>query len=216
MATHPAFGPPPHAVEWYPEGESALVAQPGDFLLVRHTSWGARAIRIGQGWRFRGELRQFNWCNHAALVYDVDANGTVWVIEEEGRGPSEVQLGDYQAQLYALVRPELSDEQRAAIRRFGLWLLSRNREYGWPTIVALALYCATGLRVQVGSADSMICSALVAWGEMFGGLLVDCQFTVMPCELARAYQAAPPVPMLRKGSEGGMDGKPVREGGYAA
>ena len=168
--------------EIYAAGQGAAKLQPGDFILTHHTTAPARVIRAGQFLRYHGAMRDFSHWNHAALV--VDSKGTL--IEAVGRGVSYGHIKDYQDVEYYLVRTKLSKSNQQQVIKSAESFL--NDAYGWPTIFSLTVELLTGIKVQVGDPNSIICSALVAQCLWAGGIIFNSNtYRMMPADLAAAF-----------------------------
>jgi len=168
--------------EIYTAGQSANKLQPGDFILTHHTTAPARVIRAGQFLRYHGKLRTFSHWNHAALV--VDTKGTL--VEAVGRGVSYGHIDDYCDVEYYLVRTKLSKSNQQQVVAAASSFL--NDAYGWPTIISLTIELLTGIKIQFGDPNSIICSALVAQCLWAGGIIFNTNtYRMMPADLAAAF-----------------------------
>ena len=168
--------------EIYVAGKTAAKLQPGDFILTHHTTAPAKVIRAGQFLRYHGKMKKYSHWNHAALV--VDASGTL--IEAVGRGVSYGQIKDYHDVEYYLVRTKLSKGNQTQVVAAAESFL--NDAYGWPTIFSLTVELLTGIKVQFGNPNSIICSALVSQCLWAGGIIFNTNpYRMMPADLAAAF-----------------------------
>ena len=168
--------------------------QPGDFVLTHGAEFFSQLIRFGQQIRFRGKDNIFTYWNHAALV--VSAEGTI--VEALGAGVERRSIDEYANTQFTVVRIEASSEDRAEAAAFAERCV--GLEYGWTTVVSIALSLLTGGSFNFGFAGQMICSGLVARAlERTTAIFAQDPSHVMPAELAKIYGVVPPPPGSPKG-----------------
>ena len=166
----------------------------GDYLLVSAGVWKdgkrgpvpllSRLIQVGQALRFRGDRRQYAHWNH-----------TVWVsagslIEALGEGVVSSTYDKYRDVEFALVHSNLTDAERADADQFVQTLFERHTRYGVVTIVSIALSLLTGLRINFGLKNTVICSGLVAAALAADAWRADPSH-VMPADLAEYARITP-------------------------
>ena len=166
----------------YGPGETATGFKPGDFILTHSNGIPGKVIRAGQFIRYHGDMRDFSHWNHAALI--IDDKGTL--IEAVGRGVSYGHINEYVDVEYYLVNTKLNKQSQEQTVNAAISFL--NDKYGWTTIGSLTVELLTGVRIQLSSSNSIICSALVAmslWacGYVFNGNPLQ----MMPADLAAAF-----------------------------
>ena len=165
-------------VRTFGPGEHCEDAKPGDILLVRHSGLISWAIRFGQRLRFRGTRRQYAWCNHAAVI--VVGGPNALLVEQAARGGRVVTLSTYVAEEYAVIT--LAIDTAAPVTDFAASTVGDR--YGWPTILAAVIYCVTGLRIDLGFGNWMICSVATSEAMKVGGVLVAPIFDQLPADIA--------------------------------
>lgn len=166
----------------YEAGQVPDKFNPGDFILVSTTGILAKFIRLGQFFRYHGEMRDYSYWNHTAMI--VDEKGTI--VEARGRGVRYSHIDQYKNTEYYLVGTKLNKQNReqavAAARSFV------KDKYGWLTIASIALQLITGIEFQFSFGNSVICSALVAQSLWAGGVIINHNpYQIMPADLAAAY-----------------------------
>jgi len=180
-----------------PEGIVASTAEaprPGDFILTHNDAWTSRLIRFGQRLRFRGAKAKYAYWNHTALV--VDGEGTI--VEALGSGVAQRSIHDYEPTQYTVVRIAASDEDRAEAADFAR--CSIGAEYGFVTVVSIAISLVTGGTLAFAIDGQLICSGLVARAlERTTAIFKHDPARIMPAELAELYDVEPPPPGTPKG-----------------
>jgi len=179
-----------HIQEFGP-GESIQDPRPGDFALTRGHDWTSFMIRVGERLRYRGPNRKYAYWNHALLFVD-DKGG---IIEALGSGVTPGNISKYTPVDYHVVRLDgVSDGDRLHEVAFGDDCVAKHREYGYLTIVSIALSLLFGGRLGFGIDGQEICSGLVARAlERTGEIFEIDSWHMMPADLAAAYQVEPPV-----------------------
>ena len=174
------FGPGQHAAPHEYE--------PGDFILAHGKSFFSGLIRIGQRLRFRGADRPFAWWSHAAIIVGPDGA----LIEALGPGVQRANLTKYQPTEYHLVSIAASvsgDDRREAVA-FAEWCI--GLEYGWLTIVSIALGLLMGGKFTFGFDGQAICSGLVARAlERTRVIFNRTPSHIMPADLAKYFDVKP-------------------------
>jgi hypothetical protein len=144
----------------------------------------SRLIQWAQALRFRGVRRQYAHWNHSVWV----SAGVL--IEALGKGVVESPYDKYRDVEFALVHSNLTDAERADADQFVRYLLKRHTRYGVVTIVSIAASLLTGLKVNVGLRDTVICSGLVAAALAADDWRADPSH-VMPGDLAEYARIKP-------------------------
>ncbi len=177
----------------YAPGEDAAVGdyEPGDFILTHGNTWVSRLIRVGQRLRFWGADRKYAWWSHAAMIISPDGK----LIEALGAGVLLTHISRYKNTQYHLVH--LGDianpHDREQVVEFARWC--RGQEYGYLTIVSIALSLLTGGKFTFGFDGQSICSGLVARAlERTDAIFNRSPSHTMPADLARYFEVEPPDP----------------------
>lgn len=178
---------PPATVTIFPKGTPIVGAQPGDLLLVAHDSIMAKLIRLGQRIRYRGDRRQFAWCNHACIVVD-----KIRLVEQQARGGTIVMLAEYAYKDVALVHPDFTQTEANEVALFAMWTVGIG--YGWLTIAGIVLDLLSGFKLSIGSGLRMICSVAASRALEHGGIYTPdvAAGVVLPADLARLFGAVLP------------------------
>ncbi len=161
---------------------------PGDFILTHGQSFFSRLIRFGQRLRFEGPDRPFAWWNHAAII--VSPTGDL--IEALGPGVQRTHISKYQPIEYHLISVAgiVSGHDREEAVAFAEWCL--DLEYGWMTIVSIALSLLTGAKFSFGFDGQAICSGLVARAlERSNAIFNRTPSHIMPADLAKYFDVRP-------------------------
>ena len=96
------------------------------------------------------------------------------------------------------MRIEASDEDRTEAATFARTCV--GAEYGWLTIVSIALSLLTGGGLAFAIDGQLICSGLVARSlERTTAIFKRDSARIMPAELAEIYDVNPPAPGTPKG-----------------
>lgn len=158
---------------------------PGDFILTHGDSFYSKLIRFGQRLRFHGKNAGFAHWNHAAMIVGEDGS----IIEALGRGVLRRNLSNYKGTEYHLVHfghDIASDDDREQVVKFAEWTM--GQEYGWVTIVSIALSLLSGLNFSFGFDGQSICSGLVARALERTNVIFDRSPShIMPADLARYF-----------------------------
>jgi hypothetical protein len=176
-------------------GESAVEYASGDFILTHGDAWTSKMIRFGQRLRIRGADRKYTYWNHAALI--VSERGDL--VEALGAGVLRTNLSKYKPVEYHLVHTTASTADRVEVVAFGEWAAgdadgNDRQRYGWVTIASIALTLLTGGKFNFAIEGQMICSGLVARSqERTDAIFNRTPSHIMPADLAKYYQADPPV-----------------------
>jgi hypothetical protein len=137
-------------------GELPETTRGGDILLVRSDKLASRFIRLVDGGDF----------SHVATVVD----GTGTIVEATARGVVRRHVSAWEDVLFAVVSPDLSEEDRADVVAHAEWVAGDGWSYDWVTFVGTALFWATGGRLMIsGGAKAAICSAQAADNQHAGG-----------------------------------------------
>lgn len=183
--------PVPMSVERFPAGQDAVPGeyQPGDFILTRSDAFSGKLIRFGQWLRYSGDDRKYIWCNHAALIETAEGG----LIEAVGNGVQRNHLSHYGPKEYVLVRVGsfVYPEDREQIVAFAQWCL--DEEYGYMTIVSIALNMLTGGKFTFGVDGQSICSGMVARAlERGNAIFQTTPSHIAPADLAKYFDVAAP------------------------
>lgn len=178
---------PPSTFTIFPAGTPITGTQAGDLVLVRHGSLMAKLIRFGQRIRYRGDLRPFAWCNHAAIVVSPGQ-----LIEQQGRGGTQVSLDEYVFEDVAVVRLELTPAEQVDVAAFAHWTLGLG--YSWLTVAGIVVDLLTGWRLSIGSGLRLICSAAASKALEHGGTFIPDRMSesILPADLARLFEVTLP------------------------
>jgi hypothetical protein len=173
-------------------GPGASIQNPkrGDFVLTRGHDWASSMITVGQWLRYHGENERFAYWTHTALF--TDENGGI--IEALGSGVMDGNISKYTPIDYTVVRIEgVSDQDRQHEVGFAQDCRDKNAEYGYTTIISIALSLLCGGRFGFGIDGQEICSGLVARAlERTGEIFEREPWHMMPADLAQWYQVEPP------------------------
>jgi len=168
--------------------------QPGDFILTHGEEWTSRLIRFGQSLRYRGASAKYTYWNHTALL--VDDQGSI--VEALGTGVAQRSIHDYDPTQYTVVRIDATDADRAEAAAFARSTI--KAEYGWITIVSIAISLVTGGKFAFAIDGQLICSGLVARSlERTTAIFKHDPARIMPAELAEIFHVDPPPPGTPKG-----------------
>lgn len=176
---------------------------PGDVLLTRSSSVVGALIRFGERtqyagwpaalkWLLKFVLRISNpdsredpwWANHAA-VYVGDGQ----LIEALAGGLTVSPVSKYAAPIVlplTVVRPDVTDVDRARAVAFARTQVARHDRYGWLSIASIVLQLVTPLRLDVSWDGALICSAFAAQALEHAGVVLPTRssLTTMPADLA--------------------------------
>ena len=173
-------------------GEAATEAdfEPGDFILTHSSACVSRIIRWGQSLRFWGRKRKYTWWNHAALIVSQQGD----IIEALGDGVEKNELSKYTPTEYTVVRihPDLiTAEDRNEVVNYAEWAL--GQEYGYLTIISIALSLIFGGKFSFFIDGQSICSGLVARALERTKVIFDRSPShIMPADLAFFFDVEPP------------------------
>jgi hypothetical protein len=166
----------------------------GDYLLVSAGEWKngkrgpvpplSRLIQWGQARRFVGDRRQYAHWNHAVWV----SSGSL--VEAVGKGVVCSPFDKYRNVEFALVHSNLTDAERADADEYVQHLARRHTQYGIVTLLSIALSLLTGLRINFGLRDTVICSGLVAAALAADDWRSDPSH-IMPADLAEYARITP-------------------------
>lgn len=178
------------SVRPYPPGVSAAKGdyQLGDFILTHGRSFTSYLIRFGQGLVYWGAARKYTWWSHAAII--VSDNGDI--IEAIGAGVKEAHISKYDKTDYHLVRlgALATSNDRVQAVAYARWAL--NQEYGYLTILSIAISLLLGGRFTFGYDGQSICSGLVARAlERTNAIFDRSPSHIMPADLAKHFLVTP-------------------------
>jgi uncharacterized protein YycO len=170
--------------ERFPPGQAIGWARPGDFILVRGTSWRSRVVTAYERFRFRRpEERHCAHWSHSALV--VGANGAI--IEAGTKGVVLQHIGKYDEVDYHYVAIEATPTDRSHAVRFATSRLGRT--YSRSAIARLAASILTAGKIGPKTSDEDLCGGLVAAALGRAGESFDKPAGLMlPADLAKHYE----------------------------
>jgi hypothetical protein len=178
------------ARDHFPPGEGIDWSRPGDFILVRGTSWRSRIASGYARLRARGrEERQCAQWNHAALITGTDGA----IVEAGTAGVVLTHLEKYRDDDYRYVATSATPEQRWLAIRFAR--ASVGSRYGNLLLANLVVSPLTRGRVRFENPGCEMCGTLVARalahaGESFARRPTD----MLPADLAVHYGVGLPPP----------------------
>jgi hypothetical protein len=166
----------------------------GDYMLVSAgrwidgkrgpVPWVSRLIQFGQGLRFRGADRTFAHWNHAVWISSES------LIEALARGIAATPFDAYKDIEFHIVHSNLDPVERDDADAFVHYELKNHIEYGFPTIVSIALSLLTGIRFNFGRPNTAICSGLVA-AALAAPQWREDPSHIMPADLAKYANVRP-------------------------
>ena len=169
--------------------------QPGDFILTHGRSVFSYLIRVGQGLRFWGKDAPYAWWSHAAMIVSADGD----LIEALGAGVKRTNLSRYKGTEYQLVHlgTLATGADRDEVVAYARWAL--HQEYGYLTILSIAISLIVGGHFTFGFDGQSICSGLVARAlERTSAIFDRSPSHIMPADLARYFNVTKP-PGARRG-----------------
>jgi len=192
--------PPVLGHTFYSYGQIPTDAKPGDVFIIRHgksaTKEGLLAAAISSGEHLLAvisepELKDYCWPDHVAICSSVEDG--IPVLSELGPKGFEVRsLKGYQAECYAHVRLDLTDEERSSV-------LANNQamsdaEYGWLQYFDIALDALTHAHLTGTWGSTIICSTHVTLALMGSGkFFPSCEPTaVIPAHIAMWFDVPTP------------------------
>jgi hypothetical protein len=173
--------------ERFPPGEGIGRARPGDFILVRGTSWRSRVIAGFERSRFRRpDERDFSYWTHAALVVSVDG-----ALVEAGTAGVVVQhIEKYRDDDYHYVAIEAAPADRWKAVRFAASRVGAS--YSRLAIVGLAASMVTRRKIALKDSSWDICAGLVARALDLRAIGLERGIQVLtPGDLARHFGVRP-------------------------
>src|ERR1051326_3828465 len=171
--------------------------KPGDFILTHGNTFYSYLIRFGQGIRFYGVDRKYTWWSHAAMITSVDGE----LVEALGPGVEQTNISRYKETDYHLIQlGSLADEHdRQQVVEFAKWCL--GEQYGWVTILSIAIGLIMGGKFKFGFDGQQICSGLVARAlERTDAIFDRSPSHIMPADLAKYFSVEPPPKGSSKGT----------------
>lgn len=156
----------------------------GDIGITRISGWGGAAIRVAQ-WADGCGFADYE---HAFVVTEVMADGTVWIVEAMPDGARHVPNWHKPEETVYLRCP---DQFRASVADAAISIALKHTPYSWLDYGAIALHRfhipVPHLKSFIESSGSMICSQLCDRAANMGGwhLYNDGRWDgfVPPCEL---------------------------------
>ena len=171
----------------FPPGEGVAWSRPGDFILVRGTSWRSRIASCYGRVRARGpEERQCACWNHAAVV--VSPGGVI--VEAGTEGVVLQHLDKYRGEDYHYVAIRATPTQRWRAVRF-----ARSRvgsRYGTLALGGLAVSLLTRGHIRLPESENELCGSLVARALACAGERFEMRPSdMLPGDLAVHYGVSP-------------------------
>lgn len=160
----------------------------GDFILTHANHLTSRLIRVAQRGRMRGPDLVFTHWSHCAIVVAPDAT----LVEAETAGVRRSPLSKYADVEYHLVRlgPQVSAPAREQAAAYATSKV--GDPFGFADLARVALSLLTGLRLDFGRSEHMVCSGLVAAALVRAGARFERQpADMLPADLAKAYDVRP-------------------------
>jgi len=170
-------------VKRFPPGESTMRARPGDFILVRGTSWRSRLITSFERLRFhQASERQYAHWSHVALV----VSGEGAIVEAGTDGVVVQHLEKYRNDEYHYVSIDAPPAVRWKAVRFASSRVGAS--YRSLAVAEVVLFALT--RRTIGGAQSSreVCAGLVARALDLGQAEVR---VVTPGDLAKHFGLVP-------------------------
>jgi hypothetical protein len=170
-------------VERFARGDGIARARPGDFILVRGTSWRSRLVSMFERLRFRraGERQYAHW-NHAALVVSFDG-----AIVEAGTDGVVVQhIEKYRNDEYHYVSIDAPPPVRWKAVRLASSRVGTS--YGTLAVADAVLTALAGKTLGRASSSREVCAGLVARSLELAQ--ADAR-VVTPGDLAKYFRLAP-------------------------
>lgn len=152
---------------------------PGDFILCHRTGVASTLIRLGERLRFRSGAR---W-SHAALYLGDNTLSEVLI-----HGVTETPLEHYRDIEYVIVHTNLNYRDYSQVMAYADFESHRAHEYGWLTLLGVALRTLTPGRGVWFGGRANICSGYVAQAQTRGWALFEVNpASLTPAELAEHY-----------------------------
>lgn len=166
---------------YHPEGDYRPGPyRTGDLILTHGTYWSSRLIRLGQRLRYP---REYAYYNHAVLVLDA-AGATA---EALGGGVVRGHVDDYENTEYHYVEADIDDHDAYQVREFVESVLAARWQYGYLTMISVALTLLTSSSLVFARAGTAICSGFYAEAVRPAGFIFDRPAMAMtPAGLAQA------------------------------
>lgn len=184
---------PPHSVSAAGDYEQRRPIAPGDVVLGRAHGHKHQIIRWGQARRLKPADRVFAGYTHAALVVSADGD----LVEAVGEGVQRSSLTRYviDAEIYQVVRIDITDEARERVVDFAQSAADARAPYASLATVCTTVWALTGSRLMFFMDGSYTCSGLVAAAlERMGARFEVNWAKVTPAQLAVVFGAPPPTP----------------------
>jgi hypothetical protein len=168
----------------HPAYDTATNPRIGDFVLTGIKSQGLVSLAIKFGALLRGFPKEYRRFSHTALVVGEDGA----IVEAVASGVKRNDLSKYAPADYVLVRTKVDHHDAVQVLAFADAVVQAREQYGFVTIVGLALYCVTGSRLCVQSAGTAICSGFVSDALTRAGFIWPRPpYAMMPADLARYF-----------------------------
>ena len=172
----------------YGPGEEPTSFSPGDFFLLRNTTFFSRLILFGQGLRFHGENRKYSKWSHCGGF--IDNKGTI--IEALSAGVKIDNISKYKGLTYYVVHTKLSASNKVQSVNAAKSFL--KDKYGWVSDLSIGFQFATGVKLRVTVNNTINCSGLVAMMLWAGGIFFNGTPQLFaPADLASAFDVPSPI-----------------------
>ena len=172
----------------YGPGEEPTSIYPGDFFLLRNTTFWSKIVLFGEWIRYHGNNRKYSRWSHCGLF--LDKKGTI--IEAIGAGVVVDNISKYKDLTYYIVHTKLSAPNKAQTVSAAKSFI--KDKYGWVSDVSIGFHFLTGIRLQVTMNDTINCSGLVAIALWAGGIIFDSTPQLFaPADLAVSFDVPSPV-----------------------
>jgi MFS family permease len=130
--------------------------------------------------------------SHAALVTQVDPDGTVWVTEALARGIKKRRM-KYPVDDYRHIPVPMTDEDREQVLEFARAVVDAKTRYGVVLFASLAVYCITvsipGPTLVLAESGTAICSGFVSDALTRTGIIWHREpYWQMPADIAAYFE----------------------------
>jgi uncharacterized protein YycO len=188
MPVIPGAAVPQAPLENVPPGQQTSTAQGGDFYLTHGDHLLSKAIRVGQGLRFRGPDRVYAYYNHAGMF--VDDRGAI--VEALPNGVVRRSISAYTPRQYTVVGVGKVADERDRQQMVAVAQDMVGVPFGWVTMASNLVHVLTGSRLGMFVDGHTVCSGLVARCLQRTSLvyLTDPD-SVSPADLAKLFDVRP-------------------------
>ena len=171
----------------YGPGAEPISSNPGDFFLLRNTTFFSRLVLFGQGLRFHGENRKYSKWSHCGGF--IDRNGGI--IESLSGGVKIDNISKYKDLTYYIVNTKMSAPNRAQSVSAGKTFL--KDKYGWVSDLSIGFQFVFGVKLRVTVNNTINCSGLVGMMLWAAGIFFNGTPQLFaPADLASAFDVPSP------------------------